>query len=33
MLMSGDGAAVKGPDMLRGGEVRTVTVHFVYYRK
>lgn len=33
MLMSGDGAVVKGPDMLRGGEVRTVTVHFVYYRK
>ena len=33
MLMSGDGAVIKGPDLLRGGEERTVTVHFVYYRK
>lgn len=33
MLMSGDGAVIKGPDLLRGGEERMVTVHFVYYRK
>ena len=32
-LMSGDGVVIKGPDILRGGEIRTVTVHFVYYRK
>ena len=32
-LMSGDGVVIKGPDLLRGGELRTVTVHFVYYRK
>ena len=32
-LMSGDGVVIKGPDLLRNGEIRTVTVHFVYYRK
>lgn len=32
-LMSGDGVVIKGPDSLRGGEIRTITVHFVYYRK
>lgn len=32
-LMSGDGVVIKGPDMLRGGLERTITVHFVYYRK
>lgn len=32
-LMSGDGVVLCGPDMTRGGEVRTVTAHFVYYRK
>jgi len=32
-LMSGDGVVIKGPDSLRGGEMRTITVHFVYYRK
>lgn len=32
-LMSGDGAVIKGPDSLRNGELRTITVHFVYYRK
>ena len=32
-LMSGDGVVIKGPDSLRGGELRTITVHFVYYRK
>ena len=32
-LMSGDGVVITGPDSLRGGEMRTITVHFVYYRK
>ena len=32
-LMSGDGVVIKGPDSLHGGELRTITVHFVYYRK
>lgn len=32
-LMSGDGVVIKGPDILSGGKIRTVTVHFVYYRK
>ncbi len=32
-LMSGDGAIVKGPNSLENGKVRTLTVHFVYYRK
>ena len=32
-LMSGDGVVIKGPDLLKDGEIRTVTVHFVYYRK
>ena len=32
-LMSGDGVVIKGPDALHGGKHRTVTVHFVYYRK
>ena len=31
-LMSGDGVVIKGPDSL-SGKVRTITVHFVYYRK
>ena len=33
MLMSGDGVIIKGPDLLNGGAVRSITVHFVYYRK
>lgn len=33
MLMSGDGVIVKGPNILEGGKIRTITVHFVYYRK
>ena len=33
MLMSGDGVIIKGPDLLAGGKIRTITVHFVYYRK
>ncbi len=32
-LMSGDGVIITGPNLLEGGKVRTVTVHFVYYRK
>ena len=32
-LMSGDGVVITGPDILHGGVVRTITVHFVYYRK
>ena len=32
-LMSGDGVIIKGPNLLEDGKVRTVTVHFVYYRK
>ena len=32
-LMSGDGVVIKGPDLLNGGVERTITVHFVYYRK
>ena len=32
-LMSGDGVVIKGPDAIHGGKQRTVTVHFVYYRK
>ena len=33
MLMSGDGVIVKGPNLLENGKMRTITVHFVYYRK
>ena len=33
MLMSGDGAIISGPDLLSDGKIRTITVHFVYYRK
>ena len=32
-LLSGDGVVIKGPDMISDGRVRTITVHFVYYRK
>lgn len=32
-LMSGDGVIVSGPNLLENGKRRTVTVHFVYYRK
>lgn len=32
-LMSGDGVVLKGPDLLNGNKQRTVTAHFVYYRK
>ncbi len=33
MLMSGDGVIIKGPNLLEDGRMRTITVHFVYYRK
>ena len=32
-LMSGDGVVIKGPNLLEDGKMRTITVHFVYYRK
>lgn len=32
-LMSGDGVIIKGKNKLEGGKMRTITVHFVYYRK
>jgi hypothetical protein len=32
-LMSGDGVVIKGPNLLENGKIRTITVHFVYYRK
>ena len=32
-LMSGDGVVITGPNLLDGGKIRTITVHFVYYRK
>ncbi len=32
-LMSGDGVIIKGPNLLEKGRFRTITVHFVYYRK
>ena len=32
-LMSGDGVVIKGPNLLEGGKLRIITVHFVYYRK
>ena len=32
-LMSGDGVIIRGPNLLEDGKFRTVTVHFVYYRK
>ena len=33
MLMSGDGVIISGPNLLEDGKMRTITVHFVYYRK
>ena len=32
-LMSGDGVIISGPNELQEGLRRTITVHFVYYRK
>ena len=31
-LLSGDGVVLTGPDAEHGGVLRTVTVHYVYYR-
>ena len=33
ILMSGDGVVITAPDKEHGGAVRTITVHYVYYRK
>ena len=33
ILMSGDGVVITAPDKEHGGALRTVTVHYVYYRK
>ena len=33
MLMSGDGVIIKAPNLLEDGKMRTITAHFVYYRK
>ncbi|MBO5906826.1 MAG: hypothetical protein J6Q85_01550 [Clostridia bacterium] len=33
MLMSGDGVIITGPNLLQGGSMRSIIVHFVYYRK
>ena len=33
ILMSGDGVVITAPDKEHGGTVRTITVHYVYYRK
>lgn len=32
-LMSGNGVILHGPNLLEDGRERTITVHFVYYRK
>ena len=32
-LMSGNGVVLKGENLLEDGRQRTITVHFVYYRK
>ncbi len=32
-LMSGNGAVLKGPNLLDNSNVHVITVHFVYYRK
>jgi len=32
-LMSGDGVIIRGPNLLEDGRYRTITRHFVYYRK
>ena len=31
--MSGDGVVITAPDKEHGGVERTITVHYVYYRK
>ena len=32
-LMSGNGVVISGANILENGNVRVLTVHFVYYRK
>lgn len=32
-LLSRDGVVLTGPDLERGGEIRTVIAYYVYYRK
>ena len=32
-LMSGNGAIIQGPNLLEDGRIRSMIVHFVYYRK
>lgn len=32
-LMSGDGVIITAPNLLEDSKIRSVTVHFVYYRK
>lgn len=32
-LLSGDGTVITAPDILRGGEVRTIIAYYVYHRK
>ena len=32
-LMSGNGVIISGPNLLENSRHRTITVHFVYYRK
>ena len=32
-LMSGDGVIIRGPDLQMDCKERTITAHFVYYRK
>ncbi len=32
-LMSGNGVSITAPDLEHGGRVRSIIVHYVYYRK
>ena len=32
-LLSKDGVVITAPDLAHGGKVRTIIVHYVYYRK
>lgn len=32
-LMSGDGVIISGPNLLEDSKMRSIIVHFVYYRK
>lgn len=33
ILMSNDGVVITAPNLEKGGEVETITAHFVYYHK